>query len=97
MQRARLEVEAFFPKSTSDAYKLALHAVVSLDRNPNTEFTEKSVAAVKMMAADIGLLEEQTTPWGWCDPSLSPKARRASPDQQASRNALLEGSHRRRE
>ena len=32
-----------------------------------------------------------------CDPRLSLKARRASPDRHASRSALLEGSHRRRE
>jgi hypothetical protein len=58
MQRARLQVEAFFPKATSDEYKAALHAIVSLDTIPNTQFTERSVAAIKMMAADIGLKED---------------------------------------
>lgn len=70
MQRARLQVEAFFPKPTSDAYKAALHAVVSLDRIPNAQFTERSVAAVKMMAADIGLMDDKNTPWRWLGSSL---------------------------
>lgn len=65
MQRARLQVEAFFPRTTSDAYKAALHSPVSVDRIPNTEFTQRSVAAVKMMAADIGLMEEGSNFWSW--------------------------------
>jgi len=70
MQRARLQVEAFFPKPTSDAYKAALHAVVSIDRIPNTEFTERSVAAVRTMAVDIGLMEDKTASWRWAVPSF---------------------------
>ena len=43
MQRTRLQVEAFFPKPTSDAYKAALHAPIGIDHNPHTEFTKRSV------------------------------------------------------
>ena len=58
MQRARLQVEAFFPKATSDAYKAALNAIIRIDNTPNSEFTERSVIAIKMMAADIGLMDD---------------------------------------
>jgi hypothetical protein len=34
MQRTRLQVEAFFPTSTSDAYKAALHAPIGIRHNP---------------------------------------------------------------
>lgn len=62
MQRARLQVEAFFPKATSDAYKSALHAIVSLDTIPNSEFTERTVTAINKMAADIGLMGDTGVP-----------------------------------
>src|SRR5713101_2860103 len=52
MQRARLQVEAFFPKETSDAYKAALHTIVNLDTIPNSEFTDRAVTAIRMMAAN---------------------------------------------
>jgi hypothetical protein len=64
MQRTRLQVEAFFPTLTSDAYKAALHAPIGIRHNPDTEFTKRSVTAIKMMAADIGLMEN-ANPWGW--------------------------------
>ncbi|HEV8695152.1 MAG TPA: hypothetical protein VGQ93_13360 [Lysobacter sp.] len=58
MQRARLQVEAFFPEATSNAYKAVLHAKIGMDNVPNSEFTERSVIAIKMMAADIGLTDD---------------------------------------
>jgi hypothetical protein len=55
MQRARSQVQAFFPEATFEAFREALHANVRLDNIPNTEFTEKTAKALKLMARDIGL------------------------------------------
>jgi len=56
MQRARSQVQAFFPEATFEAFREALDAMVGLNYIPNTEFTEKSTKALKLMAVDIGLL-----------------------------------------
>jgi hypothetical protein len=50
-----LSVQAFFPEATFEAFREALHANVGLNNIPNTDFTEKTAKALKLMARDIGL------------------------------------------
>ena len=56
MQRSRSQVQAFFPEPTFEAFREALDDTISINSVPNTKFTEKTAKALKMMAADIGLL-----------------------------------------
>ena len=55
MERARLQVHAFFPVATFEAFTRALNADVRINNIPNADFTEKSSTALKLMATDIGL------------------------------------------
>jgi hypothetical protein len=56
LERTRLQVNAFFPPSTAEAYDAALRADVSLKNIPNRDFAEKSDRAFKLMAKDLRLL-----------------------------------------
>jgi hypothetical protein len=56
LEKARLQVRAFFPTETFNAFDAALRADVRVSNIPNRDFTEKSDNAMKLMAKDLGLL-----------------------------------------
>jgi hypothetical protein len=55
MQRARYLVRAFFPSETASSFEKALDTPISIKTIPDTDYSERVVPAVKLMAVDIGL------------------------------------------
>lgn len=56
LEKARLQVQAFFPAATFAAFEKALKTNVSLNNIPNTAYYQNADNAIKVMAKDLGLL-----------------------------------------